>query len=125
MEDQYLRQKEHMRRCAEKWKLGQLFTSGISNFNVAARYHRDVANWDDCVNVIMTKRHNAKGGNITIPDHDVVVDQCDSSILIYPAWRNVHGVTPIEPIKEDGYRNTHVLYCLKAFDGLLLNNLKI
>ena len=125
MSKQYRLQKKQLGRCGDKWRLGDLFTSGISNYNVAARYHRDVANWDECVNVIMTKRHNAKGGNLSIPDHDVVADQCDGSMLIYPAWSNVHGVTPIEPIREDGYRNTHVLYCLKAFDGLISPMLKL
>jgi hypothetical protein len=39
-------------------------------------------------------------------------------MLVYPAWRNVHGVTPIIPLKEGGYRNSLVFYPLKAFKGL-------
>jgi hypothetical protein len=50
-----------------------------------------------------------------VPDYDATVNSSDNSILVYPAWRNVHGVTPIIPLKEDGYRNTLVFYALKAF----------
>jgi hypothetical protein len=36
-------------------------------------------------------------------------------MLYYPAWRNVHGVTPIVPLHEGGYRNTLVFYPLANF----------
>lgn len=99
-----------------KWRLGRLFTSSISNFNIAANYHIDGANLEGCVNVIIAKRSNARGGNTTVPEYDATMDSCDNSILVYPAWRNVHGVTPIIPLKEGGYRNTLVFYPLKAFN---------
>ena len=99
-----------------KWRFGELFTSSISNFNIAAAYHQDNANLQGCCNVIIAKRHNAKGGNTTIPDYNATVNSSDNSILVYPAWRNVHGVTPIEPLAENGYRNSLVFYPLKAFN---------
>lgn len=99
-----------------KYRFGNLFTSSISNFNIAVDYHRDAANLEGCVNVIIAKRKNAKGGNTTIPDYNATVDSCDNSMLVYPAWRNVHGVTPIEKLSHDGYRNTLVFYPLKAFN---------
>lgn len=99
-----------------KYRFGNLFTSSISNFNIAADYHRDAANLEGCVNVIIAKRKNAKGGNTTIPDYNATVDSCDNSMLVYPAWRNVHGVTPIKKLANDGYRNTLVFYPLKAFN---------
>jgi hypothetical protein len=98
-----------------RFRFGRLFTSSISNFNIAANYHIDGANLKDCVNVIIAKRSNAKGGNTTVPDYGATVDSSDNSMLVYPAWRNVHGVTPIIPLKEGGYRNTLVFYPLKAF----------
>ena len=98
-----------------RFRFGRLFTSSISNFNIAANYHIDGGNLKDCVNVIIAKRSNAKGGNTTVPDYDATVNSSDNSILVYPAWRNIHGVTPIIPLKEDGYRNTLVFYALKAF----------
>ena len=100
-----------------KWRFGRLFTSSISNFNIAAPYHRDAANLEGCVNVIIAKRSHARGGNTTIPDYGATVDSSDNSILVYPAWRNVHGVTPIFPLNEHGYRNSLVFYPLKAFNN--------
>jgi hypothetical protein len=99
-----------------QWRFGRLFTSSISNYNIAAPFHRDAANLEGCVNVIIAKRSHAKGGNTTVPDYGATVDSSDNSMLVYPAWRNVHGVTPIVPLREDGYRNTLVFYPLKAFN---------
>lgn len=111
----YQRQSELFSQIDDKWKFGKLFTSSISNYNIAAAYHRDTANLVGAVNVIICKRQNSKGGCTTIPDYGVTVDSCDNSMLVYPAWRNVHGVTPIIPLADGGYRNTLVFYPLKAF----------
>jgi len=100
-----------------KWRFGRLFTSSISNFNIAASYHRDAGNLEGCANVIITKRNNAKGGNLSVPDYGVTMDSCDNSMLVYPAWRNIHGVTPIRPTAEGGYRNSLIFYPLKAFNA--------
>jgi hypothetical protein len=99
----------------DKWKFGSLFTSSISNYNIPAAYHRDAGNILNTVNVIITKRKNSTGGNLNVPDYGATIDQCDNSILVYPAWRNVHGVTPIVPTAEGGYRNSLVFYPMKAF----------
>jgi len=102
----------------KKWRFGKLFTSSISNFNIPAPFHRDAGNLEGCVNVIIAKKENATGGNTTVPDYGATMDSRDNSMLVYPAWRNVHGVTPIIPTKESGYRNSLVFYPLKAFKGL-------
>jgi hypothetical protein len=115
---QYERQKELFKDVPDKWKFGNLFTSSISNFNISAPFHRDTGNIVGAVNVIITKRKNADGGNLHVPDYNATFDSCDNSILVYPAWRNVHGVTPIVPTAESGYRNSLIFYPLKAFVGL-------
>jgi len=102
----------------KKWRFGNMFTSSISNFNIAASFHRDTANIEGTVNVILTKRHNANGGCLNVPDYNVTFEQADNSMLVYPAWKNMHGVTPIKPISEDGYRNSLIFYPLKAFKGI-------
>jgi hypothetical protein len=114
----YDKQLERMSHVDEQWKFGKLFTSSISNYNISANFHIDNANIKDCVNVIICKRKNSKGGCTTVPDYGITVDSCDNSMLVYPAWRNVHAVTPIIPVADNGYRNTLVFYPLKAF----LNN---
>lgn len=98
-----------------KFRFGRLFTSSISNANIAASFHRDAANLEGCVNVIIVKKLFATGGNTTVPDYGATVDSCNNSILVYPAWRNVHGVTPIVQQNAGGYRNSLVFYPLKAF----------
>jgi hypothetical protein len=116
--EQYKAQSELFKAVPDKWKFGNLFTSSISNYNIPAPFHRDNGNIIGAVNVIITKRLNSTGGNLNIPDYGATIDQCDNSILVYPAWKNVHGVTPIVPTHEGGYRNSLVFYPLKAFVGL-------
>lgn len=102
----------------KEWRFGNLFTSSISNFNIAANFHIDNGNLKGCSNVIIAKRRNSTGGCTTIPDYGATVDSCDNSMLFYPAWRNLHGVTPIVPTHTGGYRNTLVFYPLKGFVAL-------
>lgn len=102
----------------EEWRFSKMFTSSISNYNIPASFHRDNGNIKGCVNVIIAKKNNATGGNTTVPDYGATVDSCDNSMLVYPAWQNVHGVTPIIPTFKDGYRNSLVFYPLKAFKNI-------
>mgnify|MGYP006143570853 CR=1 FL=1 len=112
----YEQQKELIsENVAKEWRFGDLFTSSISNFNIAADFHRDNGNLKGCSNVIITKRSNSTGGCTTVPDYGATVDSRDNSMLYYPAWRNVHGVTPIVPTHSGGYRNTLVFYPLANF----------
>jgi hypothetical protein len=113
--EQYHRQVELFKQVPDKWKFANLFTSSISNYNISAPFHRDTGNIIGAVNVIITKRLNANGGNLYVPDYGAVMDSADNSMLVYPAWKNVHGVTPIVPTHEGGYRNSLVFYPLKAF----------
>jgi hypothetical protein len=115
MPEQYEQQKQLFEDVPKKWRFGNLFTSSISNFNISAPFHRDTGNIEGTVNVIICKRQNSKGGDLHIPDYGATIGQQDNSILVYPAWRNVHGVTPIMPTKEGGYRNSLIFYPLKAF----------
>jgi hypothetical protein len=115
---QYEQQIELFKDVNEKWRFANLFTSSISNYNISAPFHRDTKNIIGAVNVIICKKLNSKGGDLHIPDYGATIGQQDNSILVYPAWRNMHGVTPIIPTHEGGYRNSLVFYPLKAFKGL-------
>mgnify|MGYP003635044040 FL=1 len=114
----YKSQLELFKDVNKKWRFGNMFTSSISNFNIAAAYHRDTGNIVGAVNVILTKRNNSNGGSLNVPDYNVTFEQADNSMLVYPAWKNIHGVTPIIKTSEDGYRNTLIFYPLKAFKGI-------
>jgi hypothetical protein len=115
---QYEKQIELFNDVPSKWRFGNLFTSSISNFNISAPFHRDTGNIVGAVNVIICKKFNSKGGDLHVPDYNATIGQVDNSILVYPAWRNVHGVTPIIPTHEGGYRNSLIFYPLKAFKGI-------
>ena len=99
----------------DKWMFGELFTSSISNFNISAPFHRDTANIKQTLNAIYTYRHNSNGGCLYVPDYDACFAMPTDSLLLYPAWRNVHAVTPIEPTHQGGYRNSLVFYALAGF----------
>jgi hypothetical protein len=114
----YEEQLELFKDVDKKWRFGNLFTSSISNFNIAAAYHRDTGNIVGAVNVILTKRNNSNGGCLNVPDYNATFEQADNSMLVYPAWKNIHGVTPIIKTAEDGYRNSLIFYPLKAFKGI-------
>jgi len=111
--------KHHLARVEErlpdKWRFANYFSSTISNCNIAAPIHQDNANIKGAINLIITKRQNSKGGNLHVPDYDATFDQTNNSLLVYPAWRNRHGVTPIIPTHQGGYRNSHVWYALDSF----------
>ena len=111
----YEQQVDLFKSVPKKWRFGNLFTSSISNYNISAPFHRDTGNIKGAVNVIICKKHNSKGGDLHIPDYKATIGQQDNSILVYPAWRNIHGVTPITPTYEGGYRNSLVFYPLAAF----------
>lgn len=112
---QYETQKTALTSVDKKWKFGELFTSSISNFNISAPYHQDNGNVRNTTNVILTKRKNSIGGCLHVPDYDATFEQADNSMLVYPAWRNVHAVTPISISHDNGYRNSFIFYALKAF----------
>lgn len=112
---QYQQQKQLFNDVPEKWRFANLFTSSISNYNISAPFHRDTGNIVGAVNVIICKKYNAKGGDLHIPEYNATIGQQDNSMLVYPAWRNVHGVTPIIPTHADGYRNSLIFYPLRAF----------
>ena len=111
----------HTQRVNERiplqWRFADHFSSTISNCNIAAAVHRDNANVKGAINIIITKRRNSIGGNLHVPEYGATFDQTDNSILVYPAWRNMHGVTPIVPTHSGGYRNSHVFYALDSFHG--------
>jgi len=118
MPKQYKAQTKLFEDVDKKWRFGNLFTSSISNYNISAPFHRDTGNIKGAVNVIICKRNNSKGGDLHVPDYDITIGQQDNSILVYPAWKNIHGVTPIIPTHEGGYRNSLIFYPLKAFKGI-------
>ncbi|QDP52028.1 MAG: hypothetical protein Unbinned2514contig1001_18 [Prokaryotic dsDNA virus sp.] len=103
-------------KVPERWRFSNIFTSSISNYNISAPYHIDRANLKNCINMIYTTRQESDGGCLHIPEYDAVIEMAHNSLCVYPAWRNIHGVTPIKNYNIDSYRNTHIFYALKGFE---------
>ena len=123
--DIYQRQKQLLSDIPKQYKVGDFFTSSIANYNIAANFHRDTGNVKDSINVILTKRRLSVGGCLSVPDYNLTFACHDSSMIVYPAWKNVHGVTPIVPKAKGGYRNSLIFYPLagakkaKLFDNVV------
>ena len=116
MPEQYEIQKKLIEETTlPKYRFGKLFTSSISNYNIAAPFHQDRGKLKNTVNVILTKRKDTEGGALCVPDFNHTFEQADNSILVYPAWYNIHGVTKIIQHNEDAYRNSLIFYPLKGF----------
>jgi len=113
--DLYGTQMNAIKDVEDKWRYGKYFTSSISNYNISAPYHRDSRNIVGSLNIIYTKRANSEGGCLNVPEYGATFEQPDNSLLVYPAWKNMHGVTPIKEHAEGGYRNSLIFYSIKAF----------
>ena len=100
-------------KIKKKWRIGDLYTSSINNANIAADYHQDKANVKNTVNTIFIKKKKSLGGNLHVPKYNATINCCNDSMLVYPAWRDMHGVTPIKA-DDGGYRNSFVFYPLEA-----------
>lgn len=117
MPEQYESQKKQIEETTlPKYRFGNLFTSSISNFNIAAAFHQDRGNLKNTVNAILTKRKDTDGGALCVPDFGHTFEQANNSLLVYPAWYNLHGVTKIIKHNEDAYRNSLIFYPLNGFN---------
>lgn len=101
---------EVLTNTSEKWRWCELFTGSIINCNGAAAVHRDALNVIGCLNVIACVRKNATGGYLHLPEYGATFAQDDGSVLVYPAWRDQHGVTPIQATHRNGHRNSFIWY---------------
>lgn len=111
MPNQYAQQVQSISDCIEdRLRFSKMFTSSISNYNISAPFHQDNGNLKNTVNVIINKKYQAKGGNLHVPDFNLTFNGSDNSMIVYPAWRSIHGVTPIEQKNKRGYRNSLVFY---------------
>ena len=95
---------------AEKWRWANLFTGSIINCNASAPLHRDDLNVKNTLNAIVCCRRNAQGGHLHIPQYGATIEQSHLSLIVYPAWRDYHAVTPIKSTFHGGYRNTYIWY---------------
>lgn len=105
---------ETMRAVDDEWKLGETtWTSGVINQSSSLPYHRDAFNFDVWTSMPVLRRH-MRGGYLHIPEYDVTIASRDGWAVFFPGWELVHGVTPMQATRRDGYRYSVVYYALRG-----------
>lgn len=109
------RTKDHQQLIESKihpdWLIaGMPFTSGIINYSAALPYHRDSGNVLGSWSVMVALRKHMAGGQLHLPEYDVVLGVPDRSIIFFNGQSTWHGVTPMVAAKKDAYRFTIVYY---------------
>jgi hypothetical protein len=120
MPEQYSKQKQLVaENIPSRLGLTELFSSSISNYNIAAPYHQDRGNLKGCVNLIFSVKKKVLGACLHVPEYDLVIANSDNSLLVYPAYANMHGVTPINSVNLGGYRNSLVFYTINGLQKFM------
>lgn len=104
-----------MTEVAGDWKLGEseMWTSGVINKSSRLPYHRDAMNFPVWSAMPVLRRHMA-GGHLSVPEFDLVLPCRDGWGVFFPGYELVHGVTPMQPTRPDGYRYSLVYYALRG-----------
>jgi len=98
----------------DEWRLGETnWTSGVVNRSSSLPYHRDGFNFAVWTAMPVLRRH-MRGGYLHIPEYNAVVASRDGWAVFFPGYELVHGVTPMTPTREGGYRYSVVYYALKG-----------
>jgi hypothetical protein len=104
-----------------EWRFGEakLWTSGVVNDTAQLPYHRDRFNFSTW-SAMPVVRRGVRGGHLHLPEYDAVLPCADSTVILFPGERLLHGVTPLERVKAgEGYRISVVYYALKGMKTCL------
>lgn len=106
---------ETMEAVLPEWRMSDdaLWTSGVINQSSALPYHRDGANFDTW-SAMPVVRRGMDGGHLQIPEYDLTVNTRDGWALWFNGYALLHGVTPMRPRSEDGYRYSIVFYAKRG-----------
>lgn len=112
---QHAAQLERVQSVHPRWRMrGDIYTSGIINYNNTLLYHRDRGNFSDSWNAMMVIKKNASGGELVLPEYDLAIEYGNGDCIWSNANEITHGVTHVLPQREDGYRISIVWYALQA-----------
>lgn len=103
-----------------EWRIGEakLWTSGVVNDTAQLPYHRDRFNFSTW-SAMPVVRRGVRGGHLHLPEYNAVLPCADSTVILFPGERLLHGVTPLERATPDGYRISVVYYALKGMKTCL------
>lgn len=100
-----------------EWRLpGDVFTSGIANWNNRIPYHRDQGNFANAwSSMIVLRKGMGGGGALVIPELDLALECGDRTYTLFNGAKWLHGVSPFEPIgnKKLAWRASIVWYALR------------
>lgn len=102
------------------WRFGEakLWTSGVVNDTAQLPYHRDRFNFSTW-SAMPVVRRGTRGGHLHLPEYGVTLPCADSTVILFPGERLMHGVTPIKRVADDGYRISVVYYALRGMKTCL------
>jgi hypothetical protein len=113
--DVFNKDQEETKEVSDEWRISErsLWTSGVVNKTSTLPYHYDGNNFD-MWSAMPVIRRGTRGGYLSIPEYNVVLECRDGWVLFFPGFRLLHGVTPIAHVAKDAYRYTVVYYCLRG-----------
>jgi hypothetical protein len=114
-QDIYDHDKAVLDNVEKEWKIGEqdLWTSGVINQSASLPYHKDNFNFQTW-SAMPVIRRKMDGGYFSMPEYGQTVACRDGWVLFMPGYKYVHGVTPMQPKADDGYRFSIVYYALKG-----------
>ena len=107
--------KELLDKVVDEWRMpDSLFTSGIVNKNNPLSYHFDAGNFKDVLSCMLVLRKEMEGGWLCVPEINTRFLLKHNSLFMFDGQKIMHGVSPMNPKSDDGYRFSVVYYSLKG-----------
>ena len=88
------------------------YTTANINVNHAIKYHKDSGNIKGSYSNVLILKEHCTGGELVLPDYRIALEQADGALCIFSGQKEIHGVMPINPHKENFYRASIVYYTL-------------
>lgn len=98
---------------ADWLKTGTPFSTMNINKNFAIKYHVDAGNVSSVYSNVLISKRFAEGGYFVMPEYRVALAQDDGFMVIVDGVNVLHGVTPINYLSKNSWRNSFVFYTLK------------
>tara|TARA_R110000823_G_C15835479_1_gene490654 strand:- start:24 stop:857 length:834 start_codon:yes stop_codon:yes gene_type:complete len=92
------------------------YTTANINVNHAIKYHRDSGNIKDSYSNVLILKEHCTGGELVLPEYRIALEQTDGALCIFSGQKEIHGVMPIKPYKENFYRASIVYYTMAQLE---------
>jgi len=106
---------ELLDKVIDEWRMpDSLFTSGIVNKNNPLSYHFDSGNFENVLSCMLVLREDMEGGWLCVPEINTRFLLKHNSLFMFDGQKIMHGVSPMKPTSDKGYRFSIVYYSLKG-----------